>query len=647
MNFLSPIAALIAAGIFVPALVALYFLKLRRRQVTISSTLLWKKAIHDLEVNAPFQRLRRNLLLLLQLVILLALLVAFARPTMMELMKPGQRVVIVIDRSGSMRATDVKPTRLDEAQRLALQIIDEIGGNALTGSTGGGSGGAMIVSVAQQARVVQPFTTDRSLLRQAVRGIEATDQKTNLASAWRLIEPFALEAAGSSGQSLVLYVISDGRGAASEAISLRGAEVRYIRVGTDQPSNVGIVALSARRSFEEPSKVQVFARLGNDGSEPRTANLTLKLDDRVQSVTPVTLPAAAPGGESGSQSVKFDLAVAGAGVVQLRLDADDALYADNVAHLVLTPPRQMRVLLVTQGNVFLERALRATGVQQLAKLSPELYESADESSLRRGPEGYDLIVFDRYSPRRMPLVGSLSFAGVPPITGLSLRPGTSSRSEVALDWSRQHALLRWVAMEDLVMSSPGRLVLPDGATVLATGQSGPIMAEVSADGQRHVVASLDVLRSNWPMQVSFAVFMSNAVQHLGLGAQAEAGAAYATGEVAVVPTDGSIATVEFRGPAPLAAAAQGGRAVLPMLERAGLYSTSKGVLSPWTTLAVNLADATESDLRPAASLTIGTATVSADTTLAEVRKEVWRWFVWGALAVLLLEWLVYTRRMHL
>ena len=64
-------------------------------------------------------------------------------------------------------------------------------------------------------------------------------------------------------------------------------------------------------------------------------------------------------------------------------------------------------------------------------------------------------------------------------------------------------------------------------------------------------------------------------------------------------------------------------------------------------LAVNLLDTAESDPRIAERLQIGTSTQAQAAQAVEVRKEIWPWFVWGALAVLLLEWLVYARRMHI
>src|SRR5262245_40875085 len=121
-RFLNIWPALAAAAVAIPALLILYFLTLRRREMDASSTLLWKKAIQDLQVNAPFQKLRRNLLLLLQLLLLALLLLALSRPITFFTPGAGKNTVIIIDRSASMRATDVdngKTSRLDDAKKRA------------------------------------------------------------------------------------------------------------------------------------------------------------------------------------------------------------------------------------------------------------------------------------------------------------------------------------------------------------------------------------------------------------------------------------------------------------------------------------------------------------------------------------------------
>ena len=169
MTFLAPIAGLIAAAIALPLLVAMYFLKLRRKRLDVSSTLLWKRAIQDLQVNAPFQKLKKSLLLLLQLLLLAALLLAFAGPMIRTSAPPGRRTIIVIDHSASMNATDERPTRLDRAREVALRLVESAGAGSEDDA-----GSMMIVSFAHQARVVQPFTTDQALLRSAIRGIPAT-----------------------------------------------------------------------------------------------------------------------------------------------------------------------------------------------------------------------------------------------------------------------------------------------------------------------------------------------------------------------------------------------------------------------------------------------------------------------------------------
>jgi hypothetical protein len=221
---------------------------------------------------------------------------------------------------------------------------------------------------------------------------------------------------------------------------------------------------------------------------------------------------------------------------------------------------------------------------------------------------------------------------------------------VVLDWRRDHPLLRYVALEDVVIQGRARVAAPAAGQVLATGEAGPLIVLVSAEGLHHVVVGFDVLRSNWPLYVSFPVFVSNAVQWLGLGGQLDAGMALRTGEVAVVPTVGGAERLRYEGPMELTAAVSDGRAALPMLSRTGVYTLAGeagAVLPPWQTVAVNLLDDVESDLRPAEVLQVGTVPVQGTGQAAAIRREAWWWFAAAAVVVLMLEWVVYTTRVWL
>src|SRR6476620_1557493 len=105
-----------------PAIIALYFLKLKREPLAVPSTYLWSRAIEDLHVNSLWQKLRQSLLLLLQLLVILGVILALIRPGWQGSELTGERFVFMIDASASMAATDVLPTRLDAAKKQALEM---------------------------------------------------------------------------------------------------------------------------------------------------------------------------------------------------------------------------------------------------------------------------------------------------------------------------------------------------------------------------------------------------------------------------------------------------------------------------------------------------------------------------------------------
>ena len=107
-------------------IVLMYILKLRRRDVVVSSTFLWSQVIRDVQANSPFQKLRKNLLLLLQLIIASLVIFALAKPFFRSIAMGGRNIVIVVDTSASMSATDVSPSRIEVAKTKAHAIVRQM-----------------------------------------------------------------------------------------------------------------------------------------------------------------------------------------------------------------------------------------------------------------------------------------------------------------------------------------------------------------------------------------------------------------------------------------------------------------------------------------------------------------------------------------
>src|SRR5688572_17784419 len=98
-------------------LVAFYFLKLKRPRQVVSSLVLWRQVLSDQRVNSPFQRFKRNLLLLLQILLLALLALAAMQPFLRREAQRSERLPVLVDVSASMAALDSVSgkSRLDEA----------------------------------------------------------------------------------------------------------------------------------------------------------------------------------------------------------------------------------------------------------------------------------------------------------------------------------------------------------------------------------------------------------------------------------------------------------------------------------------------------------------------------------------------------
>ncbi len=687
-TFLSWQSAALAAAIAVPALLLLYFLKLRRKQHDIASTFLWKKSVQDLQVNSPFQRLRRNLLLLLQALVLLAILLAYARPVSFQTIKPGAMNIILIDRSGSMQARDVDDaSRLDEARQKAREIIDAMPRDAR----------AAIIAFDASAEVVQSFSTDRAMLRRAVDSITPTDGPTRLQTALQLadaamaIDPAQLRA---GTQAADIYILSDGRVRDADSLSTFGT-VRYIPIGNPQTPNLAIVALSARRNYESPTDVQIFARLANFGPDPVRADVVLSISpidpaspgvdqfvtQQVRQTAQI-LPArwtedqrreAEKNGITARDSVEFRVELTTAAVIRIEhkissgtsanaSNITDALPIDDVAHVVVPPPKPLSIALVTEGNYFLERAVSALGAADLKILTPDQY-------LKDVPTVHDVIFFDRIRPTQLPEAGAFVYFGsLPPGTPITQTTDVQSQlplfhtDETVLDWKRDHPLLRGLNIGRLFIAESMRLNLPPEAEIIIEGRQGPLAALYRAERRTHLVVGFDLLQSNWPLRETFPYFLFNTLQFLATSSELNLRESFQPGDAPrlprsavsrITPAPESITLVGPEGPtriridAPGTAQTGAADIVLPVFRRVGLYRTDPEIPS-YERLAVNLLDENESDILPSNTPpgSVGTM-IAASGEEQKQRQEWWWWLIAvGALPLLMIEWWIYTRRLH-
>ncbi len=654
MQWLTPMTGLIAAAVAVPLLLLLYFLKLKRREMVVSSTLLWKRAVQDLQVNAPFQRLRRNILLLLQLLALLAILAALAGPMLSLDRGPGQRYVVLIDRSASMNATDVAPNRLAEAKKQAKTFIDSMRGGAAIALTDTADH-AMVIAFDRHARVMCNFTSDKRRLIAAIDAIDAGDGPSQLSEAVTVARAFAQSPGGTNGAkddklSARLVLFSDGRIGDLNAIAVGSDELVFHRIG-ESADNVAITAMKARRSYEQPEQVEVFASLANYGTEAVTRDVQLGIDGDVRSVRSVTIPPRqeADGDRAwapGKVAINFSLAQEGAGVLEVRQLGSDALACDDAAWSILEPPEKLSVLLVTNGNPVLESALRACPIAKLDPCTPAGFEAMDRAAFVTHP--YDVIVLDGHAPGHLPRCAYLAFGSVP--EGIDVNSPGEVENQGIVDWRSRHPVLQYANLTNLFAAQTRLLELPRDADVLAEFTDTPAIALVRRQGSTFLLVGFDVLSSNWPFEPSFVLFCYNALNYLaaqqGNAQPHELAVAepiviedvQSEGDVTVVRPDASKAQVQ---PDP-------GRTVrFPGTYRVGVYTVDVPD-EPRRFYAVNLTDADESRIEPRDEMEFESVTVSAQQQgVQRANVPLWPTLVLVALVLACVEWLVYNKKVRI
>jgi VWA domain-containing protein/aerotolerance regulator-like protein len=500
MPFTTPLALL--GLLFIPAVVAMYLLKLRRDETIIPSTLLWSRLVADVEANAPWQKLRRSLLLLLQLLLVAILAMLAARPFLERPAGLARDVVVVLDTSASMGATDIGPNRIEAAKTAAIAALRDL-------PTGGK---VSLIAADRRARIVVNETTDLGRVRQALDGIEVSSSRGDLGDALEL----AGKLAARSGDAQIL-VATDGALAVPAAGSATvPAKITVLPVGRER-RNQAIVALAVRTA---PSAVtrSVFVSVANLDLERAARRLEVWGDGGLIEVRDLQLEAQA------RSDVVIDDVPRDVATLELRLVgadpattvAPDQLAVDDHAWAIIPPDRPRLILVVGPGDPYLETALSYLPNVELFGVPLAEYGPATE---RKDGRPWDLVIFEGALPATLPrspilAIGPTATSPLGGVTGTLTNPGIGSLDPA-------EPVLRYVDLSTTHIASSTKMTLPEWARTIIPGPGGaPLLYTGSRAGLPTAVLAFEPRKSDLPLQVAFPVLLANLTGELLGGSQA-------------------------------------------------------------------------------------------------------------------------------
>lgn len=621
MQFLGmPLGTLLwLGGLFAAATVALYILKLRRRPVAVPFSRIWERILSDKEATTLFSQLKRLLSLLLQLAMIAALVFALGDPRRGGDPQSARNLVVLVDASASMKATDVAPSRIELARKEVEKLVR-------------GLGGSDRLLVAQMAATVTPLSTltgDVAELNTATRAIKATDTAADFGRGIN----YALDVLNGLPNPEIVVVSDGALGDPGDVQSTGGVKLSYLPVGKSG-QNLAITEFSVRRYPLDKSRYEVLLEVTNTNDTPATVELTLLGDGQIVDVSRLDL-------KPGERLPRFYKDLGGASrtleaVIKPLNGARDDLGADNHAYALMPERRRSHVLVVSTGNTYLEAALLLDEYLEVQAIAPSEYP----------PKGsFDVTIFDGVAPRWSSNTGASLYLGPP--DGAPVKLGRAALDFGFDTWDRKSPLLRWIAPDDIQVARGHTLKPEPGDRVVGASELGPILVEGTRAGERFAVLGFDprdsdfVLRTAWPLFVldTINAFVEEDAQYLS---------SYRTGQVWQIAVPSGVSTARVVDPSGRArdVSVANGRAVV-MGEQAGFYelTTGTGADLQKSMFAANLSDIDESHIKPLPTLAVGANHAGAIAGFTPgIRRELWVYLLALVALISTLEWITYHRR---
>ena len=613
--------------------IVFYFLKLRRARMPVSSLALWRQVISDQRVNAPFQRFKRNLLLLLQLLLVALLAFALTQPYWKGGSSGDQKIAILIDCSASMGAVDASgKTRLAAAKEEVRKIVD----NLLPGQE------VCLFEVHSGGRNLTNFTDNKVLLRRELDQLEVSVLPTRLETGLSLVQGLTLK---NDLDKVLLF--TDGNlptrpdpisGKAVASVDLQLPFQVDFHLVPPAAANVGITALNARRSGRD--KWEVFVRVESTAPQGASARLQLLVNDNVEVDDKVIFT------KADSQKLAFKLGARETSFLEVRLipegtgSSGDSLKSDNVAYLDLPAVRDL--------DIYCPPTLPAwrhaiDGLEGL-RLDPPPGGTSVSAI-------HDLVITDTLTDLARGAAMTVVVGQIP--KDLTDRISIQEGEAEVVDWVRNADLLQHVRLKEVRISGvPTRakdvtdeMIEELGYKILAYGSAGPLIVEKSLGSKLQEFFLFPTDKSTLPYRLAFPILVNNAV-NLALRQSA-------LSEIQAAST-GTLPEMSLKPETTYTVTDPGGQHHDYLTDKEGTLQTIGSPLvgmyevresgKVLRKIGAALLNPTESSLSSVDQIRFDDISAQAETATIQTDRPFWPYLAGGAFVILLVEWWFYQKR---
>ena len=519
MTFLNmwPLAFLI----LIPVIIILYLLKQRVKDQPFSSTLLWREIYKNLEAKTPFEKLKNNILMYLQILAMLILILALMAPIIRNGGLLKRNTVIVIDTSASMETLyNGDRTRLDEAISKAKSYIDGVND----------SGMITIVTCDDEAEILYQGQ-DKYTAKRRLGTLKTEEVSGNLDLATGIVGSLI---SNLENVDVVCYTDSEFDYASwkksNNKISL-AVESIYSK---EENLTVDYV----NYALKEDASVEALCKVTNHGQKSATSDVSLYLENDIADVQTVTVDA------GKSETIYFSeipkpenvsdgggKSVGGAAVLRAEISEKDSLTADNIASVAITSGNNGDILLVSEGNVFMEKALSLME-------GTEVYK-ADSVSVLGEADEFKLYVFDGVEiPKDLDISGlsedaAFLFIGYDQIPFKTLglvgedEQYASSNKEFGKSslsitdqmlYFEKSDITEYVDNYSFGVTKAFAYEAPEGTHTIISTDDGNVVGYYGLIGDHRVsVLGFDIHATDLALQTEFPIFMSQLTEYLITG----------------------------------------------------------------------------------------------------------------------------------